>query len=418
VVSIGVEDFGRPLREARFGATIRLLEIEVQTLRIRRQAMRRCSASLLVGVILFAFSILQANAQIDRIVIAAGTEEDHALQAITAEQDPQKKLTMYQDFVSKFSANPAAVAYGNWQLAQAYQATGDLQKALDYGDKALVGSPHNLDILVSQASLAQQAKNNAKLMDYAAQGGEVCHSIGKQPKPDGVSDEDFTRQVNEDKTAAQNNCDFLETSGFSVIQTDSDPKGRMADIDKFNAAFPDSKYQEPLSSYALDALSQLKDNARLVAYADKTLTANPSSLPALLLLANFYCDDSKPGSASKAVTYSQKLIEVAKADAPDADKSRKVYAGVGHNTLGFVYLKQEKTAAAVPELKAAAALLKGQEDQQYGRALYGLGFAYGKLNKLTEARDVLSEAVKVQSPWLAMSQDLLTKINSARAKGK
>ena len=63
----------------------------------------------------------------------------------------------------------------------------------------------------------------------------------------------------------------------------------------------------------------------------------------------------------------EKAIAAAKADEPDADKSRKVYAGVGHNTLGFAYLKQEKTAAAIPELKAAAALLKGQEDQQYGR---------------------------------------------------
>ena len=82
---------------------------------------------------------------------------------------------MYEEFVQKFSSNPAAVAYGNWQISQAYQATGDLQKALDYGDKALAGSPRNLDILVSQASIAQQAKNNAKLMDYAAKGGEVCH---------------------------------------------------------------------------------------------------------------------------------------------------------------------------------------------------------------------------------------------------
>jgi tetratricopeptide (TPR) repeat protein len=381
--------------------------------------MRRFSGSfLVVTLFLFGLSVVAANAQLDHIAIAAGTDEDKALQAITSEQDPQKKLAMYGDFVQKFSANPSAVAYGNWQIAQAYQATGDVQKALDYGDKALVGAPHNLDILVLQASLAQQAKNNSKLIDYAAKGGEVCHSIGKQPKPDGVSDADFAQQVNDDKAAAQSSCDFLETSGFNAIQTDTDPKSRMADIEKFNAAFPDSKFQETVSTYALDALGQLKDSARLVDYAGKILTANPNSMPALLLLANFYGDDSKPGSTAKAITYSQKLIDVAKPDTPDADKSRKVYAGVGHNTLGFAYLKQEKTLSAIPELKTAAALLKGQEDQQYARALYGLGFAYGKLNKLTEARDVLTEAVRIQSPWQALSQDLLTKVNAARAKGK
>ena len=33
-------------------------------------------------------------------------------------------------------------------------------------------------------------------------------------------------------------------------------------------------------------------------------------------------------------------------------------------------------------------------------------------------RDVLSEAVKIQSPWQKISEDLLGKVNAARAKGK
>jgi tetratricopeptide (TPR) repeat protein len=93
-------------------------------------------------------------------------------------------------------------------------------------------------------------------------------------------------------------------------------------------------------------------------------------------------------------------------------------AGAAHNTIGWAYLKQEKTTPAIAELKMASSLLKGQDDQQYARALYGLGFAYGKLNKLTEAREVLTEAVKIPGPLQSMSQDLLTKVNNARAKGQ
>jgi len=370
------------------------------------------------AIVIPAVFIPQARAQVDHIVIAAGTDEDHALQAISNEQDPQKRLAMYEDFVQKFSSNPAAVAYGNWQISQAYQTAGDLQKALDYGDKALAGSPHNLDIVVSQANVAQQAKNNAKLMDYATKGGEICASIAKEPKPEGMSDEDFARKLAEDKESSKSSCDFLETSAVNVISSENDAKTRMAYIDKFNAVFPDSKYQETIGSLALDTLSEMKDNARLVAYGEKTLAANPNSLPALLLLANFYAEDTKPGSAAKAITYSQKAIEVANADAPDADKGRKVSAGVAHDTIGWAYLKQEKWAPAAPELKAASALLKGQDDQQYARALYGLGFAYAKLNQMTEAREVLTEAVKIPGPMQAMSQELLTKVNGARAKGK
>jgi tetratricopeptide (TPR) repeat protein len=211
--------------------------------------MRRCKGSWWLAVVFsFAFSFSQLWAQVDRIVIAAGTDEDHALQAISSEQDAAKKLAMYQDFVQKFSANPQAVAYGNWQLAQMYQANGDLDKALDYGDKALAASPRNLDILVSQTGLVQQGKNNAKLIDYAAKGGEICHSIAKQPKPEGVSDDDFAQKLNQEKAASQNNCDFLETSGFNVITTETDPKSRMSEIEKFTAAFPDSKFGDQVSN--------------------------------------------------------------------------------------------------------------------------------------------------------------------------
>ena len=384
--------------------------------------MKRHAGSLVVVVVVFYFVFLTrgVNAQTDKIVIPAGTPEDHDLQAISNEQDAAKKLAMYQDFVQKYASNPAAVAYGNWQISQTYQATGDLTKALDYGDKALAGAPRNLDILVSQASIAQQAKDNPKVIEYAAKGGAVCNSIGKQPKPEGMSDDDFRKQVEEEKNESKNNCDFLESAGFNVITSENDAKSRMADIEKYSAAFPDSKFQDQVSSYAMYTLGpgQLNDQARLVAYGEKTLAANPNSLPALLLLAGAYVDDPKPGSVAKAVTYSQKAIAVAKADDPNADKTRKVSAGAAHSVLGYAYIKQDKTAAAIPELKAAAALLKGQDDQQYAIALYRLGFAYAKLSRVNEAREVLMEAVKISGPVQGMSQDLLNKVNAARAKGK
>lgn len=380
--------------------------------------MGRCKGSLLLTCLFSLFFLVpQAGAQVDHIVIAAGTDEDHALQAISNEQDAQKKLAMYEDFVQKFSSNQAAAAYGNWQLAQAFGANGDLPKALDYGDKALVGSPHNLDILVSQASLAQQAKNNAKAMDYSAKGGEICNSIAKQPKPEGMTDDDYARKVSEEKASAQNNCEFLETTGFNAIASETDPKSRMSEIEKFSAAYPDSKFSDQVSNYAMYTLGpgQLNDQTRLVSFGEKILATNPNSLPALLLLANYYADAK---NSAKAITYAQKAIEVSKADAADADKSRKLSAGAAHNTIGWAYLNQDKPASAIPELKTAAGLVKGQDDQQYARALYGLGFAYGKQNKLTEAREVLTEAVKIPGPLQSMSQDLLTKVNSARAKGK
>ena len=116
------------------------------------------------------------QAQLDKIVIPAGTPEDQALTAISNEQDNTKKRGMYEEFLTKFSSNPAAVAYGNWQMAQAHQSSGDLSKALEFGDKALAGAPRNLDILVSQANIAQQMKDSARTLTYSVKGGEPKRS--------------------------------------------------------------------------------------------------------------------------------------------------------------------------------------------------------------------------------------------------
>jgi tetratricopeptide (TPR) repeat protein len=371
---------------------------------------------LLVTFLLAVAPLLRA--QIENIVIPAGTPEDQALQAITKEPDDQKKRAMYEDFLKQFSSNPAAVAYGNWQLAQAYQSTGELQKALDYGDKALASAPHSLDILVSQASIAQQLKDNAKLLDYSVRGGEVYNSIGKAAKPEATSDQDFATQTQAQKDGAKSSYEFLEAAAFNVIVGDTNAKSRMSDIERFTSAFPNSRFDEPVASYAMMSLSELKDTTRVVTYGEKALAANPNNLPALLLLAGTYVEDPKPGGVTKAVTYAQRAVTAAKADAPDADRTRKLSGGVAHSTLGYAYMKQEKTVAAIAELKSATALLKGVEDQQYAVALYRLGYAYAKLSHNTEAREVLVEAAKIPGPVQPLSQDLLAKVNAARAKGK
>jgi tetratricopeptide (TPR) repeat protein len=368
------------------------------------------------AIIVLLFCSLFACAQLDKIMIPAGTPEDQALQAISNEQDGQKKLAMYEDFVQKFSANPAAVAYGNWQISQFYQTAGEVEKALSYGDKALASAPSNLDILVAQTNLAQQAKSNAKVMDYAIRGGKAYNSVAQQPKPEDVTDQQWATNVDAAKESNKSSYEFLETAAFNAIADEKDAKTRMSYIERFTPSFPASRFDEQVTQYAMFTLGQLNDSARLFSYGEKALAANPNSMFTMLLLANAYVEDARPAGWAKAITYSQKVIEMAKGDAPDADRSRKLSAGVAHSTLGYAYAKQEKAAAAIPELKAAAALLKGQDDISYATALYRLGWAYGKTNRIAEARAALEEAIKIPGPLQAPSQELLNKVNSTRTK--
>lgn len=374
--------------------------------------------SLFVGLLIAMFFVPCLFGQIDNITIPAGTPEDNDLNAISKEQDAQKRVSMYQDFLQKYASNPAAVAYGNWQLSQYFQGTGDLQKALDYGDKAVEKSPHNLDILTAQVTIAEQLKDNVRAFKYSIQGGTAYDSIEKQPKPADMNDEQFKEMIASQEDTNKNSYEFFEDAAFNAIAAENDAKTRMDYIDTFTTTFPKSKMDDQVTQYAMLSLSELHDNRRLLAYADKALEANPNNVPALLLLANTYVDSTEPGALAKSVTYAQRAIVAAKADDPAADKSQKISAGVGHSVMGRAYAKEEKTLPSISELKSAMSLLKGQDEQQYAVAAYYLGWDYAKLHKLTESRAVLTEAAEIPGPMQQPVKDLLTKVNTARAAGK
>ncbi|HKU21982.1 MAG TPA: tetratricopeptide repeat protein [Terriglobales bacterium] len=364
-------------------------------------------SALLIPVLLAAL----AHAQIEKIVIPAGTPEDQALQAISNQTDAQKRITMLQDFVQKFSSNPQAVAYGNWQLSQAYSTAGDNGKALEAGDKALTAAPHNLDILVSQAGVAQQLKNWGKVLDYAAQGGELYNaSFGK------------TKLTNTAATSSESPSDtdkqsyeFLEAAGYNAIAAEQDPKTRMAYIERYTPAFPSSKFAEPVSQYAIYSLQQLNEPERLVAYGEKSLATDPNSLPTLILLANAYSEEPKGADLGKAIAYSRKAIGLAKADSPDATRQQKLSAGVAHSAMGYALMRQDKTPAAITEFKSATSLLK-EDPASYQMALYRLGYAYAKLGRLPEARTTLTEAAGIEGAYQQPAKDLLVKVNSAKPR--
>ena len=75
--------------------------------------MKRHAGSLVLVVVSLScfflatlFFVPRAGAQTDKIVIPAGTPEDHDLAGHSNEPDAAKKLAMYQDFVQKYAVEP------------------------------------------------------------------------------------------------------------------------------------------------------------------------------------------------------------------------------------------------------------------------------------------------------------------------
>jgi len=356
-----------------------------------------------------------AAGQVSKIVIPAGSPEDQALQAISNEQDAQKRIGLYEEFLGQFSSNPAAAAYGNWQLAQLYLAAGDAARALEAGDKAVAAMPGELDLLSSQVTVAQQMKDYGKIVDYAARGGTAFQGIGKQPKPEGMSDADFAAGNDQQREEARSNYEYMEGAAYSAIAAETEGKKRMSYIERFNAAFPGSRYQDQVTQYAMISLQQMNDRAGLIAFGEKALAVDPNNLTTLILLAETMAEDAK--MRPKALEYARKAVALTKGEEAGGDAQKALLAASAHSVLGFVLVMQGSYAAAIPELKAAAGPLKEQGAAE-SRVLYSLGLSYAKLRRYTEAQVYLTQASSIPGPFQKYAREMLAQVNALRAKGQ
>ena len=366
---------------------------------------------------LILLATLPASAQIEKIIIPAGTPEDKEIQAVTTENDQQKKLAMWQDFLQKFSSNPQAVAYGNWQLSQLYMDQGDNAKALEFGDKALAAQPRNLEILISVATAAQRAKNNGKVVDCAVRGGTAFNGIARQTRPAGMEDDAFALKIKQDQEPLRSSYEYLEAAGLNAIVAEEDAKNRMGYVESYMAAFPNSRLQEQIMQMAVYTLSQLKDSQRLSGFAEKALAADPNGMSTLAVLAVAFAEFPDAAFAPRSETYAHKALNLPKAQTNLDDAQYQFYSGLAHSALGYALMRQEKTLPAITELKTASTELKGHPDS-YATTLFRLGFAYAKTGKLPEARLALTEAAGIQGPYQESARELLGKVTAAAAKAK
>lgn len=365
---------------------------------------RQGLVSLALALVLSAGAL----AQVRNISIAAGSPEDKALQTIAKEGDAQKRMEQYQQFVTEYASSPAAVAYAYSQMAQIAQGNGDLDQALAYGDKALAALPGSMELLVAQIAMAQQKKDTDKVLDYAAMAAKAYDGIDTEAKPEGLSDADFQMHKNNEKAGAKPSYDYAESAAFNTAANEPDPQKRVRYLERYTAAFPNARFSDQAAELVLVTYQQLNQPAKLVAFGEKLLARKPDSVPTLILLADHYAED--PATVGKSLEYARQALKLA--GGGEAGEQDSVLAASARSIIGYAYLKQEKYAQAVPELEAAAPLLK-ENVNAYSAVLYRLGFAYAKLKRFAEARKVLDEAVAQGGPYKPLAQDLLKKIGGA-----
>jgi tetratricopeptide (TPR) repeat protein len=360
------------------------------------------------------FVAVASHAQVTKIFIPAGSPEDKALQAVTAEEDGAKRIAMLQQFIQDYAANPQTLAYGEWQLSQAYADQGNAAKALELGQKAVELQPGNLEILISLATVADKAKATDTVIDCAVRGGTAFNGIANKTKPEGMDPEDFKLRIQQEQDSYRQQYDYLEATAYNTLVAEKDAKKRMGYIERYMTAFPGSRFQDQVLQLAVYTLGQTNDSARLLSFGEKALASNPNNVSLLVVLANSFAESSDKSLVARAESYAHRALDICNKQVATEENKLALYAGLAHSALGYAMLQQDRNLPAIAELRVASSDLKSTPDA-YSAAMYRLGFAYAKAGKLPEAKVTLTEVAKMPG-YEKLAKELLARVDAASKK--
>jgi tetratricopeptide (TPR) repeat protein len=211
--------------------------------------------------------------------------------------------------------------------------------------------------------------------------------------------------------------------GLNAAYKTTDAGARATLLERYAATFPDSTYTLSAREQTAISYQQAQNAPKMLAAAQGLLASNPDDISMLILLADTWCND--PARLDKAAAYAQHaldlLTQAKKPDSVDDDQWQKQVAiqkGLAYSSLGEVNVNKGRNPQAIDAFKQASPLLKS-DTFSYAQNQYRMGFTLAKMQRIPEARVVLTEVIGLNSPYKARAMDTLNKIGGpVTAAGK
>jgi len=371
-----------------------------------------------IGIILALAIAASAQAQhIGKYVpIPAGSDADHAMREITAATDPGQKLALIDKFAGGFGQGEMQIVtdelYVNYYLAQK-----NYTKTYEYGEKLFALDPDNFLNAMSMIRAASESGDTNKLLSYGEKTSGILLRFNASAAPSGTSEDQWKQEKQNVLQANADNIRYVEQAVYAGVYQTKDPATKAAQLAKFAELFPASPFANQALGVAAFSYQQAQNTPKMLEVANGLLTKDPNNLGMLLLLADYYGE--KGEQLDKAEAYAKKaagLVDTAPKPEGVADDQWKqqmtLQKGLAFSALGQVNLQKKDNASAVQNLQTATPLVKS-DSFSYARNQYRLAFAFLNLKKLPEAKQALTEAASVDSPY---KQPALDKLKGLPAK--
>ncbi|MFY9802235.1 MAG: hypothetical protein WA211_12815 [Candidatus Acidiferrales bacterium] len=365
-------------------------------------------------VLIFLALAATASAQFSKsISVAAGTPEDKALADIYAAPDGPDKIALLDKFMADYGKGDLELL-GDQLYVQSYLAQKNYPKVYEFGDKVLALDPNSFSTAVNMVHAADEQGDLAKVFDEGAKVAAIVARYKASPPPDDTPADRWATQKDAALKYAQGDIDYVQYAMVNAAYKTTDPTARAALFERFVALFPDSSYTTTVREQTAVAYQQAQNQPKMLAAAQNVLAADPNNISMLLLLADTWCND--PKQLDKAAADAQKALELlAQAKKPDnvADdqwqKQISLQKGLAYSSLGEVNVNKGRNPQAVDAFKQAAPLLKS-DNFSYAQNQYRLGFTLAKMQRIPEARVVLTEVLSYNTPYKQLALDTLNKI--------
>lgn len=375
--------------------------------------------ALVVGL-LVCLGAVEGVAQLGKTVtIAAGTPEDRALLTIEQETDPAKRIELLEKFVQEFAGDARLLGYRRLQAS--YLSAGELDKAIGSGLQALKLDASDFSTLANLTRAFAQKQDAAQAFSYGMLAVGLVQRLKGMAPPEGTGAdvwESFKANLLEQ---AQPDYQFLEYTLYQLASQQTDPATQGALFERYIDAFADSGYLPAAYQACFGAYQRAGDADKVLEVGEGALAKNSDNLLVSLLVADGLSELGK--HLERAEALAQAIPTLAdKAARPETQseeqwtQQKNTWKGVALSIQGQILLHREKTLEATAKFRDAEALLAPQSGVALARNLYREGYAYAKLGRLDPARRALMQAVAIESPYKAVAQELLNKVNEARAK--
>lgn len=365
-------------------------------------------------LVMFLSLAVPSSAQLGKsVIVRAGSPEDQALKDIDAATEPARKIELLDNFMAEFGkGDMALLAYERYIAA--YLAAKQPGKAYEYGEKALELDPDNFSVAYGLVIAAAERGNAERAVDFGERIGKMIERYRAAPAPAESDPDTWEERKKVTLMNYQDQVAYVAQAMYSLAAQAGGPATRAGLLERFVTAFPDSPFVGDAQLVITDSYGQAGNVGRKVAFAENVLSRDADNVNMLVALAEHFAAQGE--QLERAEQYARKALRLL----PEAGKPehlsdaqwnqrKNLQTGLCRSALGQVYVHMVRDREAVEPLRQAGPLLKPYAFY-YGRNQYFLGFVLARMRRTAEAREVLTEAVAIDSPYRERAQDALNRI--------